>query len=273
MLMPIVMLLFVSFAVYFNALLGDFVYDDTIQILENPWIKDITNIPAIFSKSVWSFKAGPVISNYYRPLMHIANMFSYYLFSLKPWGFHLVNVLFHCSVSVLVFLIIRRLLAGQNSSQLSIYHSPPLIAALLFASHPIHTEAVTWIAGLPDVAFAFFYLCALYLYTRAEAVRSGWYLGSLLCFTVAAFFKEPALTLPVILFAYDSLFCQGNRGVADYARRYIPYVGIGLGYLALRMHALGAFAPSKRHVILTTYQYEVAGLAVLTTVILIIHGE
>ena len=81
MLMPIVMLLFVSFAVYFNALLGDFVFDDKTQILENPWISDISNIPAIFSSSVWSFRLG-IPTNYYRPLMHILYMLSYYLFGL-----------------------------------------------------------------------------------------------------------------------------------------------------------------------------------------------
>ena len=42
-------------------------------------------------KSVWSFQQEINPSNYYRPLMHIVYMVNYYLFGLKPWGFHLVN--------------------------------------------------------------------------------------------------------------------------------------------------------------------------------------
>lgn len=46
---PILILLIISFAVYCNALSGDFVYDDALQIVNNPWIRSIKNIPTIFS--------------------------------------------------------------------------------------------------------------------------------------------------------------------------------------------------------------------------------
>src|SRR4030067_1293934 len=101
----IIIILITSFAVYFNALSNDFVYDDKSQVLENHWIKDIKFIPEIFSENVWSFTKESVISNYYRPLMHLIYMLNYYIFGLKPWGFHLVNILFHAGVSVLVFII------------------------------------------------------------------------------------------------------------------------------------------------------------------------
>ena len=254
---PILILLLVSFAVYFSALYGDFVYDDASQIVDNPWIRDIRNIPMIFSKSVWSFEPGIVISNYYRPLMHIVFMLNYHLFSLKPWGFHLVNILFHCGVSVLVFLIIRRVLTEPRVTTSSVYLSPPFIAAMLFASHPIHTEAVTWTSGLPDVAFTFFYLLSFYLYVRSQTILSGSYLFSIVCFAVAAFFKEPALTLPVVLVAHDYVFRGERTRFPDYVKRYIPYLVIGVGYLALRIHALGEFAPQKRYVTLSAYQYAI----------------
>jgi tetratricopeptide (TPR) repeat protein len=254
---PILILLLVSFAVYFNALFGDFVTDDKYQIVDNPWIRDIRNISTIFSKDVWSFEPGVIISNYYRPLMHLVFMLNYHLFGPKPWGFHLVNILFHCGVSVLVFLVIRRLLIEQRASVSPEYLSPSFIVAMLFASHPSHTEAVTWIAGLPDVAFTFFYLLSFYLYVRSKAILSGSYLFSIVCFAVAAFFKEPALTLPVIILAHDYVFREERPRFPDYVKRYIPYLVIGVGYLALRIHALGEFAPQKRHVTLTAYQYAI----------------
>lgn len=251
----IFILLLVSFAVYFNALSGGFVYDDEAQIVENPWIRDIRNIPTIFFSSVWSFKAGLNSSNYYRPLMHIVYMFNYHLFGLKPWGFHLVSILFHCVTSVLVFLIIQRLLAVQRASLSSVHLSPPFIAALLFASHPIHTEAVSWIAGLPDVAFTFFYLFSLYLYILFRDGSGRSYLFSILSFSVATLFKEPALTLPIILIAYDYLLKKSDKAILAGIMTYMPYVVVSGFYLLLRYYSLRSFAPIEAYPDLSTYQF------------------
>ena len=250
---PILILLIISFAVYCNALSGDFVYDDALQIVNNPWIRSIKNIPTIFSRSVWSFQ-GLSISNYYRPMMHIVYMLNYHLFGLKPWGFHLVNILFHCGASVLVFLIIRRFLIERQGTYSSVYLSPPFISAILFASHPIHTEAVSWIAGLPDVAFTFFYLLSLYLYILFREGAKGVYLLSVLSFSLATLFKEPALTLPVMLMAYDYLVKKPDKTILSGIKRYIPYAAVSGVYLLLRYDALRSFAPSESYSYLSTYQ-------------------
>ncbi len=256
--LPVLILVLVSFAVYFNALSGEFVYDDVLQIVKNPWIRAFSNIPTIFSSDVWSFGSleGPGSpSNYYRPLMHVVFTLNYYLFGLKPWGFHLVNILLHCGVTVLVFLIIRTLLAPQLTSPG--YFSPPFMAALLFAAHPVHTEVVTWIAGLPDAAFTLFYLLSFYLYIKSEQMTSGRYLSSVVCFAAAVFFKEPAVTLPAVLLAYDYFWRGRSLRLPDYLKRSLPYVLIGIGYLALRVHVLGNFAPHKRYEIWSVYDFAI----------------
>ena len=253
MFFPIITLLLVSLAVYLNTLSANFVYDDILQIVNNPWITDIRNIPTIFSESVWSFKRLS-ISNYYRPMMHIVYMLNYHLFGLKPWGFHLVNILFHCGASILVFLLIRRLLTAQGSAKSSVYLSPPFIAAILFAVHPIHTEAVSWIAGLPDVAFTFFYLLSLYLYILfREGVKSG-YLLSILSFSMATLFKEPAITLPIMLVAYDYLVKKSDGTIIAAIKRYIPYAVVSGVYLLVRYFALRSLVPSSSYSSLSTYQ-------------------
>ncbi|MGD0884816.1 MAG: hypothetical protein ABSA46_08080, partial [Thermodesulfovibrionales bacterium] len=156
----ILIIFLVCFAVYFNALSNDFAYDDTDQVLKNHWIRDVQYIPDIFSKSVWSFQGETAISNYYRPFMHLIFMLNYYVFGLRPWGFHLVNILFHAGVSILVFVLASRLLrASSNASRLKekgfvgSLLSPPFLGAVLFATHPIHTEAVAWVAGIPDLSY------------------------------------------------------------------------------------------------------------------------
>ena len=254
---PILVILLVSFAVYVNSFSGNFVYDDNKQIVENPWIRDVNNIPTIFSKSVWSFRPRLSTSNYYRPLMHVVYMLNYHIFGLKPWGYHLVNVLFHCGVVVLVFLIIQELMKGQRATKSLVYLSPPLMAAMLFASHPIHTEAVTWIAGLPDVAFALFYLLSFYCFMLFRGGTKRVFPLSILSFSVSLLFKEPALTLPFMLIAYDSLFKKWDKTILSSIKTYSPYIVVSAGYLFMRYYALRSFAPIASYPDLSTYQFVI----------------
>ena len=129
--------------------------------------------------------------------MHTTYLVTYYIFGLRPWGFHLVNLLFHAANSVMVFVIMSRLLGESaaiqrkdaqpllpaehsETSQLGSHSSftalrslltssPSFIAALLFATHPIHTEAVAWVAGLPEISFTFFSLSCLFTCTFSGA--------------------------------------------------------------------------------------------------------
>ncbi len=255
----IVVISCVCFAVYFNALANGFVYDDLQQVVKNQWIKDLKYIPEIFSTHVWKFVEIEGASNYYRPLMHIIYMMNYHLFGLRPWGFHLVNILFHAGVSILVFLILMRLLNGFHPTN---YLSPPFLAVLLFVTHPIHTESVTWIAGLPDLSFTFFYLLSFYLYLLAtEEGRPSrrLYTMSVTLFFLATLCKEPALTLPIILIGYDYGFnkLSFSRSPFIYVKRYLPYLIVAGLYFILRIHAVGGLAPLKRHAELSAFQYVI----------------
>ncbi|MCL5022890.1 MAG: tetratricopeptide repeat protein [Nitrospirae bacterium] len=282
-LLPVITVALISFAVYFNTLSNGFVYDDHPQVVENPWIRDTGNIFRIFTSNVWSFVEQSAVSNYYRPLMHTIYIVNYNLFGLRPWGFHLVNMLFHAANSVMVFLITATLMGKESkqytvgskqheeigkeyaagSKQFSAYClvpgayflSAPFLAALLFATHPIHTEAVTWIAAVPELSFTFFYLLSLYFYMKYREGSKGAYLLSVLSFALAAFCKEPALTLPVILIAYDYGFRKEGDRLFDRLKAYIPYIAVSAAYLAMRVYALGGFAPQKPHVSLSAYGY------------------
>jgi tetratricopeptide (TPR) repeat protein len=250
---PIVIVLFACFAVYFNSLFNGFVYDDNTQVLENPWIKDVGYLPEIFSTNVWSFRSG--FSNYYRPLMHVIYMITYYIFGLSASGFHFVNILFHAGNSVLVFSLASTLCVNfscRSSSSASpstsaFLLSPPFIAALLFAVQPVHTEAVTWVAGLPELSYTFFSLLSLHLYTLSGGERHGAYLFSLLSFFLATLCKETALILPVLLPAYDFSFRRAPSSASAFRRlrSYLPYLAVAGISLALRLHALSGLTPVK----------------------------
>jgi tetratricopeptide (TPR) repeat protein len=271
-LLLIIIILLVSFAAYFNSLFNGFVYDDRMQIRENHWIRDIRFIPDIFISSAWSFQSETTVSNYYRPMMHMIYMLNYFIFGLKPWGFHLVNIFFHAGVSVLVFIIARKLLSRCEPSDRATMEGllplrsqssdsallPAFLASLLFATHPIHTEAVTWIAGVPDLSYTFFCLLSFYLYMRSKDELKGMYWLSLLSFAGATLCKEPALTLPFILIAYDIAFRRSSPAAPhppSLIKRYSPYFVLTGIYLTIRFYALGGFSPQKPHIILSAYGY------------------
>ena len=240
--------------VFSNALLSGFVYDDEGQVLQNHWMKSSRYIPEIFSKGLWEFKKDATTTNYYRPMIHAIHMLTYHVFGLKPWGFHLVNVLFHVGVSFLVLLIGVTLMKETRPSFTLTFLSPPFIAAVLFTVHPVHTEAVAWVAALSEVTFAFFFLLAFHFYSKTGAVVTYRYLISLVSFAVALLCKETAITLPVVLIAYDLVFKKAHPRFITYAKRYIPYFVIGGIYVLVRYYVLRGFAPHQP-VGLTTFGY------------------
>ncbi|MFC1477935.1 tetratricopeptide repeat protein [Candidatus Margulisiibacteriota bacterium] len=261
----ILILVLAAVGVYFNAFPNQFVHDDIPQIVENPWIKNVRFLPEIITSAVWDYRGEAYASNYYRPLMHIIYTMAYHIFGLRPWGFRLINILFHAGTTILVFLLALRLFNkdGKPSSGKDHSRLPAFLAALLFAVHPIHTEAVTWIAGLPDVSFTFFYLLAFYLYIQLDRSKTQniFPRSNILCllfFFLALLCKETALTFFPLILVYDYLFerSQNNRiSLCNLIKWYLPYITVICGYLLLRTYALGRLTPSVQiHFDLSLYQ-------------------
>lgn len=270
----IILIMLIAAGVYANTLFNGFVYDDESQVLENPWIRDARFIPYMFTSSVWSFlepKMGT--SNYYRPMMHLIYLFNYRIFGLKPWGFHLVNIILHVLVSVMVFLMAKALLrqAGQaapsHAARSSVMTSilPAFVVALLFATHPIHTEAVSWIASVPELSYTLFFILSFYSYVKSAEGAKGMYALSVAAFGIATLCKEPALMLPFVLMAYDFVLRRlpasfsGTPGSSAVfiIKRYIPYFLISGVYIGVRTSALKGFSPANVNLKLTAYEYVI----------------
>lgn len=257
-------------ALYLNALGNGFVYDDIPQVVQNPWIRSFHNIAAIFTESVWGF-AGET-TNYYRPLMHIFYMFIYALFGLNPLGFHVFNVVVHAGVSLLVFVLASRILGNDGSGPGLPALNVAVSAGLWFAAHPIHTEAVSWIGGLPDLSFTFFCLASLLHYMRLPAERmpsfDPYYVMSVIFFSLAVLCKETALFFPFVLLAYDHFVREDRRALWHRVAGYLPFLAVAAVYFLLRVNALGSFAPVKRHAELSAYQYVINALPLLMDYVL-----
>lgn len=156
--------------IYGNSLSGAFVWDDELQIVKNPTIRTLANIPSAFTTPFWGFaNAGEANrTNFYRPVQTVAYSLGYWWGDLSPAPDHVISVAFHALACVLLYLI---------CIQLSFSPSISLLAAALFATHPIHTEAVAWIAGIPDVACGAFYLGAFWAFLKSEGDRKTLWLS------------------------------------------------------------------------------------------------
>lgn len=234
----VTLLILVVLLSYGNTLVNGFVYDDKQQILQNPYIKNWHFLPQIFGTTVWSFVGQAGQTNYYRPLMTFSYLILWQIFGPLPFGFHLFNVLMHMAVVALMFLVGQRLFLDYRVAW---------VAALLFAIHPVHTEAVAWIAALPDLQAAFFLLLSFRLLLVAQPGR--WdlkqALGVLLGFSFALLSKEPALMLVplVIVFEYGLNPRRHVTTLIAKLSRCAPFFILGLGYLLLRVALFGKIAP------------------------------
>jgi 4-amino-4-deoxy-L-arabinose transferase-like glycosyltransferase len=93
----------------------------------------------------------------YRPLCVLSFRLNHWACGFRPWGYHAVNVLLHCLATGLVYKT-GRVVAPSRSSVAG-------VAALLFAVHPVHTEAVAGIVGRADVLSSIFFLLSFLTYT------------------------------------------------------------------------------------------------------------
>ena len=200
---------------YLGVLDSPYVFDDVKLVRDN---KDLgARGPGVLGEIAGTFDvtsrqwSGDELRANYRPLRFLSYHLDYYLstvfFSEKdfnpgedpppPFFFHLQNIFWHALNAVLVFLLGRRLLGSDAGG---------LIAALLFALHPVQTEAVTYISSRRDVLSTFFFLSCLVLYLRTpRAQQPGW--GTLLLGPVllaaGLLAKEMVVTLPAVLLLVD----------------------------------------------------------------------
>jgi protein O-mannosyl-transferase len=236
----VAVLILVTLLCYGNILANSFVYDDDQQILQNPYIRSWHFLPEIFTTTVWSFVGQAGATNYYRPLMTLSFLILWKLFGPIPFGFHLFSIVVHAGVVILVFYVGRKVFQDWRVAW---------VGALLFALHPIHTEAVDWIAALPDLESAFLFLTAFGIFVAFE--RPGWkhWLAQGLLFALAVLAKEPALMLVAVAIAFEHAV-RSDREISPLRQkllRYAPLCIVGAAYLLLRIALFGKLAPVLQH--------------------------
>lgn len=218
-----------------------FVYDDAPQIIHNPDILSLQNIPQFFTQFI--SKAGLHNSRqpvFYRPLFYSQLCLTRVLFGPGPFGFHLVSLLFHIGNTLLLYAVAHRLGLRQAVARM---------AALLFAVHPVHVESVVWPSASPDLMVLSAALASLLAFFRAQEVRQSpavsycWRGLSLVAFLAALFVKETSLIiLPLLIAAVLLGPASDPSTLRRLAVSLAPYIIVTLCYFVIRTHVLHGLA-------------------------------
>lgn len=205
------LLVAVGFIIYSSALHGPFVIDDRLYILENPKIIDLVN----FLDTTGS-----------RYLVHLSFALNHALGGFDTFGYHLVNLFIHIMNAFLVWNMVRLTFETPLMKPGAAPGAAPgasgfiaLGSALIFISHPVQTQAVSYITQRFTSLAVLFYLLSITFYIRARLSGRGggygaYYWLSLLTAVLSMKAKEISFTLPLVIILYELVFfgpCQPGQ--------------------------------------------------------------
>lgn len=218
---------------YAPALRGGFIWDDDDHVTSNRAVQTAAGL-----RDIW-FTSGATPQYY--PLVFSSFWLEHRLWGLAPLGYHVDNVLLHALNAVLAWLVLRRLsMPGA------------LLAATLFALHPINVESVAWITERKNVLSAAFYLGALLAYLHFAGLgtaapnrlkrRTACYGLALMLFTGALLSKTVTCTLPavILLLVWWKRDRLTLRALLPLVPMFAIGIGMGLVTIAVEREQIGA---------------------------------
>ena len=194
----------VAALVYFNSVLVPFVYDDQDTVVLNPSILDLSNIRFILTHSP------------FRPVVNVSYALDHAVWGHAAFGYHVTNIILHATLVGLLCLFLRRACAdargrlGGDIAPCPMDHWIAFAGAVVFGTHPLMTEAVTYVSGRSELLCGVFFVGTL-LIARAALERGGTlWLAAGVTAVLSVLSKEVGLVLPVVLLAYDWLVFPGD---------------------------------------------------------------
>jgi len=227
--------------VYANGIGGDFTYDDKAIVRDNPRIRSPDRISQIFLTPYFGGARGT--GSNYRPVLLLSYAVEWWIHGRQAESFHSVNVLMHAGATLLLLTLLRKI---------GISPAAAFLAALLFAVHPIHVEAVTSLVGRGELQAALFSLLYLHLALRffrlpSLVSRLPALLGALLCYALAVLTKESATSVPGIALLLFVFVGEGRfrerivRGLWRGLSLFLGSAAVLGGIFRLRQYVLGGF--------------------------------
>jgi protein O-mannosyl-transferase len=198
-----------AFLLYFNALNNPFVYDDHHTVIDNASLVDPSQIK------------GVLLHMRFRPLVNLSYAVDYSIWQLNPFGYHLTNLILHlvniplCYLLFLAFIGDARrkgLLPAPSKPEENDFSSAAFLS-LIFAIHPMLTEAVGYVSARSELLCGCFFLVSFLLFRRGivESKRR-WFLPATVAWLFSLATKEVGAMLPLLLLLYDRLLLTESKG-------------------------------------------------------------
>ena len=222
--------------VYINSIKGAFVSDDIPGIVNNPTIRDVGS----------ALETGNLI--------RVLDSLVYTAFGANPVPFHILSIVFHITSAILGFIFLSGFLPKKTA----------MLAVLIFAIHPINTEAVSWIAGRVYLIMAIFALSSLISYTKFLKGRDPkYYLTSFLIFAAGLLLTKYFQFLVVVplIFATE-FFLHEERFKFNFKKLapYLPFVlltaifvFLNFGRVENRIETTAIQTPPQNYLLASTY--------------------
>jgi len=227
----------VAAVVYANSVGNGFAYDDDWIVRMNARVHDLGNQRDIWLAPYWP-NYGAMLG-LHRPLTIFLFAVQWAISGGEPWLFHLVNVLLHAGVSVAVLALLRSFVPLPAAA----------VGALVFAVHPVHTEAVANVVGQAELTAALAVLLASIVWVRRPAgpLPAGRTLALAALYGLGMLAKEHAIVLPGLLLALDVAthrlrFDRASMSLwlREALRPMAWMFAVSIAFLTLRLNVLGS---------------------------------
>ncbi len=253
------------FLCYANGLDVPFLFDDKAAIVESKYVRSLWPLSSAMSAPKDTTGTG-------RPILNLSLAINYALNGLDATGYHVANILFHTVSAFLLYGALRRLLRRPALARFNASADGLALAiALIWAVHPVHTQAVTYIVQRAESLAAMFYLAAVYAAVRSFGMARPlvWRVVSVVAVVLATLTKEMAATAPFIIYAIDAVVACRGRWLEPLRRRWAFHAALwaALVPLAIIMSQAprGATAGFGAREVLPWHEFLLAQPRVFTT--------
>lgn len=209
----IILIIFIGSIIYFNSLNNPFAFDDYSSIINNEDIKKST----IFSEL-----------NRPRYIAVITLALNYRISESSTLTYHIFNTIIHIINAILVYYLIKLITnILQSQTGKTIHPTVAIITSLLFLTHPIQTQAVTYIVQrMASLATLFALLCIFYYlkYRNLKKTKSSYYILSIISCLFAYKTKENTATLPLVLLMLELMLFKNKTIIKKRIFYLLPYL-------------------------------------------------
>ncbi|WP_254508522.1 glycosyltransferase family 39 protein [Anatilimnocola floriformis] len=213
--------------VFWNSFAGQFVFDDILQLTDNPNIRQL-----------WP------LADWQRPLGYFTFQLNYAFGGLQPWGYHFVNLLIHVANGVLLFDLARRCIESVATDETLRSRAKYLAFAIaaVWLVHPLTTTAVTYTVQRLESLMALCFLSCLYALLRSADSKQPlrWQLAAIVAMTLGVLTKEVMITCLPVAILFDRAFVSRSWSGVWQRKAFYALLALPLAWTFITMRMTNA---------------------------------